>query len=215
VNRLDTLLLTHGDTQHLGGIRAALDDLEPRMILDSPLKDRSSVRRKFHQELATRAMGKAIVQRGDVLQCGAATVRVIYPSAGILRSVADDKALVLCVECGGVRALLTSDSGFSTEMWLLEHESDLRADLVIKGHHATDVSGLPQFIARVHPKAIIVGQQRYGVQPETLDPWVTDLEAAGISVFRQDQCGAVSVRIEDGRFELHGFLNGQTRRFRK
>jgi ComEC/Rec2-related protein len=215
VNRLDALVLTHGDTQHLGGIRAALDDLAPRMILDSPLKDRSSIRRRFHAELATRAMGKAIVQRGDVLQCGGATVRVLYPAAGMVRSVADDKALVLCVECDGIRALLTSDSGFTTEMWLLEHEPDLRADLLIKGHHAKDISGLPQFVARVHPQAVIVGQQRFGVLPETLDPWVSELEATGVSVFRQDQCGAVSVRIRDGSFELRGFLNGQTRQFRK
>jgi ComEC/Rec2-related protein len=214
VDRLDAFLLTHGDAQHVGGAKEMLDDFAPRLVLDSPLKDRSTTRRKFHAELITRMQGKAFLERGDVLVCGDATVRVLYPVAGMNRANADDKALVLRVECNGVRILLTSDSGFSTETWLVENEADLRADVLVKGHHSKDLSGTPEFLSRVSPQTVIVSSLRYGELPTTLDPWTAELEAGGVAVFRQDRCGAVSVKVRNRAVEVRGFLNGQSFRNR-
>jgi competence protein ComEC len=212
VNHLDALLLTHGDAQHVGGATETLNDFNPRIVLDSPLKDRSSTRRKVHMDLAARGLGKGFVARGDELTCGEAIIHVLYPAKGMARSTSDDKALVLRVECGGVRILLMSDSGFSTETWLIENEPDLRADVLIKGHHAKDISGMPEFLSRVSPNAAIVSALSYGESPQALDPWAKDMENRGIAVFRQDRCGAVSLKIRDRALELRGFLNGQ--RFR-
>jgi competence protein ComEC len=212
VNQLSALLLTHGDAQHIGGAKEALDDFAPRMILDSPLKDRSATRRKFHAEMATRGLGKGYISRGDELACGEARVRILYPAVGMARSTSDDKALVIRIECEGQRILLTSDSGFSTETWLIANEPDLRADVLIKGHHAKDISGTPEFLWRVAPRAVIVSALRYGELPEVLDPWAKDLEGRGVAVFRQDQCGAVNVTIRDHALEVLGFVNRQ--RFR-
>lgn len=212
VNQLDALLLTHGDAQHIGGAKAIVDDFSPRAVLDSPLKDRSATRRKFHVELAKGRFGKGFIARGDQLTCGETTVRVLYPPAGLAQSTSDDKALVIRVECEGRRILLMSDSGFPTETWLIENEPDLRADVLIKGHHSKDISGTPEFLSRVSPRAVIVSAMPFGELPEALDPWTKELERRGISVFRQDQCGAVSVKIRDCALELHGFLTSQ--RFR-
>jgi beta-lactamase superfamily II metal-dependent hydrolase len=112
VNQLDALLLTHGDAQHVGGAKEALGDFEPRTIYDSPFKDRSSTRRKFHAELSARGRGKAMIARDDELPCGIATVRVLYPPIGLTRGNADDKALVLRIECEGTRfcSCQTADS---------------------------------------------------------------------------------------------------------
>jgi competence protein ComEC len=212
VNQLSVLLLTHGDAQHVGGAKETLDDFAPCTVLDTPLKDRSTTRRKFHAELAARGLGKGYISRGDVLTCGDAAVRVLYPAAGMTRSTSDDKALVIRIECEGQRILLMSDSGFSTESWLIENEPDLRADVLIKGHHSKDLSGTPEFLSRVAPQAVIVSALKYGELPETLDPWTKELEDRGIAVFRQDRCGAVNVKIRDLALEVSGFVNAQ--RFR-
>jgi hypothetical protein len=156
VNRLDGLLLTHGDVQHLGGAATLLDDFRPRVIVDSVLRDRSSTRKQLHTELARRGLGKALVQRGDLLRLNpGTTARVLYPPAGLARATADDKALVVQLETAGVRVLFLSDSGFATEQWLLENEPDLRSDIVITGQHARDLSGTLDFLARVHPRAVV------------------------------------------------------------
>ncbi|MEQ1859656.1 MAG: ComEC/Rec2 family competence protein [Chthoniobacteraceae bacterium] len=213
VNRLDALVLTHGDAQHIGGAIEALDDFTPKLILDSTIKDLSPTRRGFHAALAEAHRGKVFARRGDEFVAGAARVRVLFPPAGWKRPAADDKALVILVECEGRSVLLMSDSGVATERWLIEHEPALRADVIVKGHHGKDFSGTADFLAHVRPAAIVVGAPDFRAPaPQSLDEWTAATRSRGVTVFRQDECGAVSVRIRDGAIELAGFVNAQ--RFR-
>jgi ComEC/Rec2-related protein len=215
VNRLDGLLFTHGDSRHLGGALTAIDDFQPRLLADSTLRDRSPTRRQLHAVLAQRRIGKGLYRRGDLIRLGdAATLRVLYPPAGLKRNLADDMALVLQLEAGRQRVLFMSDSGFTTEQWLLENEAGLRSDLFIKGQHVKDFSGTADFLARVQPQAVICTALGYGRSPAELDPWARATTAQGIHVFRQDAAGAVQVEIREDGFDLRAFLNGQTFRSR-
>ena len=216
VDWLDGLLLTHGDAQHIGGASAALHDFHPRTIADTALRDRSPTRRRLHGELARSGAGRALLWRGDFLHPSpTATLRVLYPPAGRIRPLADDKALVVQLTSGGVRVLFMSDSGFATEQWLLENEPDLRGDIVVKGHHSKDTPGGSDFLARVHPQAVVCSAPGFGAAPSALDAWQRAMTARGIAVFRQDRCGAVHAELRDGTFELRGFADGQTFRGRK
>jgi ComEC/Rec2-related protein len=214
VNRLDALILSHGDAEHISAALAVIEDFAPRTIFDSPLKDRSAARRDLHAALVKQARGKAFLQRGDVQECGAARVRVLFPPAGITRSLADDKALVLRVECAGVRVLLMSDAGFATERWLLENETDLRAEILIKGHHSRDLSGTRDFLGKVQPQVIVVGPLDYGHPASELDPWAKEIAPLGATLFRQDECGALVLAIGDGTFAVRSWINGQSFRSR-
>jgi ComEC/Rec2-related protein len=216
VNRLDGLLLTHGDSHHIGGGLMALDDFYPRNVVDSPLADRSPTRAAILDELARRRLGKAICERGDRLHLGAGTLlRVLFPPPGLKRSLADDKALVIQCQSAGTRVLFMSDSGFSTEQWLLENEPDLRSDVLVKGQHAKDLSGTLEFLARVQPQAVVCGQLEPTQSSEALDEWASNVTARGIAVFRQDRTGAVRVELRvGGEFEIRAFLSDQTLRSR-
>jgi ComEC/Rec2-related protein len=214
VNRLDAFLATHGDSNHIGAATTLFDDFTPRLVLESTVKDRSASRRKLHTELNERRRGLAFARRGDSFTLGQARIEVLFPPTGWQQNLADDKAIVLRVECEGRRILLMSDSGFAAENWLVHHEPDLRADVLVKGHHERDVSGTPDFIEHVKPGAVIVGTLNLARDPAEFAAWVHDIEARGIAVFRQDRCGAVTLAIRDGELDLRGFVNDQTFRSR-
>jgi len=210
VNNLNGLVFAHGSTRHLGAAISVLDDFHPRAVAESVLMDRSPAHKRVHTELAQRKIGKALYERGDAIRLtDSVALRVLYPPAGLKRGPADDKALVLQLDCDGARVLFMSDSGFSTEQWLLENEPDLRSDLIIKGRHAKDFSGTLDFLARVQPQAIVCGSLPFGKQVETLNAWENDTTQQGIVVFRQDHVGAVNVKIRDGRLEVRAFVGGQ------
>ncbi len=216
VNTLEGLLLTHGDSHHIGGALGVMADFRPRTVVDSALQDRSSTRDHFHLELARRRRGKSIVARDDLIHASpVVTMRVLFPPAGIRRSLADDKAIVMQITAAGRRILLMSDSGFSTERWLVENEADLRSDVLVKGQHARDLSGTTDFLARVQPLAIVCGSLDFSHAPTELDEWEAAATAQGAAVFRQDRTGAVHVEIApDGALELRAFLGDQTFRSR-
>ena len=221
-NRLDGILVSHGDSGHIGGALLALDDFSPRQIVDSSTTDRSKNRRALHAELAARGLGKGIYQRGDWLRISPAIrARVLYPPGGIVARTADDKALVLQLEAGKTRVLFTFDSGFATEHWLLENERDLRSDILVKGRHASDISGTIDFIEAVAPRAIVTPasarDQPTRFTPETMrfsEAWAEQIAAHGIALFRQDETGAVNIEIARDGFVVRGFANGQIFRSR-
>jgi competence protein ComEC len=211
VNRLDGLFLTHGDAQHIGAAFNLFADLHPRTVYDSPVKDRSSTRKKLHAELGALGRGEAFLQQGDTIAMGGATLRVLFPPAGLTRNAADDKALVIMLECEGRRILLTSDAGFATEQWLMEWAGDLKADVLIKGQHARDISGTAEFLDRVQPAAIVVSSDQLRRPNDAFASWAEALQSRGIALFRQDECGAVKLEIgKGGGLRLSGFANAQT-----
>jgi competence protein ComEC len=223
VNSLDGLLVSHGNSGHVGGALVALDDFSPREIADSPVRDRSPSRRALHAQLAARHIGKGIYQRGDwVLLLPAARARILYPPPGISVGSASDKALVLQLECGGSRVLFTWDSGFFTERWLMENEPDLKSDILVKGQHPSDISGTLDFIDAVAPQVIVcsVPERVQSLRPVfanagITDEWARAVAARGIALFRQDQTGAVRIELQPDDFTVRAFLGDQSFRKRK
>ncbi len=51
INRLDGLVLTHGDSLHIGAAPRVIDDVTPRTVFDNPLPNRSIVHRRIRKAL--------------------------------------------------------------------------------------------------------------------------------------------------------------------
>jgi ComEC/Rec2-related protein len=211
VNRLDGLLLTHGDTAHIGAARSVFEDFHPRWIADTIYSDRSPSRRDIHARLAESGFGKRSLQRGDEIVLGGhAVMKVLFPPADIARSQADDKALVCRIEAAGRRVLLNSDAGFPTERWLMENEVDLRADVLVAGWHSRDISGTADFLARVRPIAAVCSSPPFGSPPERVSEWERNVRALGAEPIQQERSGAVRIELrDDGELVLRTFLGGQ------
>ena len=216
VNALDGVLLTHGDSAHLGGASAMFADFHPRWIADTICSDRSPSRRDLHARLAAAKFGRRYLQRGDEILLGEnVTMTVLFPPPGIARTQADDKALVSRIDAAGQRVLLMSDAGFSTERWLIENEPDLRADVLVAGWHSRDISGTADFFACVKPLAVVCSRPPFGSPKERLAEWERNVRAVGAEPFQQAHCGAVRIAMrEDDGFVVQAFLGGQIFRSR-
>jgi ComEC/Rec2-related protein len=216
VNRLDGILLTHGDTAHVGGAVLALDDFHPRWIADTIFYSvRSPSRRDIHARLAAAKIGRRYFQRGDEFSLGEnATLKVLFPPPEIARTQADDKALVCRIEAAGLRVLLMSDAGFSTERWLMENETDLRADVIVAGWHSRDLSGTADFLALVAPRAVVRSRPPFGVSEERLAERERGVRAIGAEAFHQEHCGAVRIELRGDGVTITPFLGGQIFRSR-
>jgi len=211
VNRLDGLLLTHGDSGHLGGALALLETMPVADVLDSPYRDRSPLRRKVHSVLAEGNAGKTIVCRGDVVTLAPGiTLHVLFPSTGRTLRTADDKALVFRLDVDErLRILFASDAGFLTEQWLLEQNEPeaLRSHLLIKGIHAADLSGTPEFLAAVAPEVVVTSGTDFPPRQRVDETWARGLEERGIRLLRQDRCGAVRIVVDEtGHWSAQGLI---------
>ena len=201
VNNLDGFLLTHGDAQHIGGTPALLEQMSPGEIVDSPLRNRSASRRSAHATLIALQKAKSILSRGDVITLAPdVQLHVLFPPEGLRSSRADDQAFVLRLDAAGRRILLSSDAGFPTETWLLENvpAEELRSDIWIKQMHASDLSGIPEFVNAVRPALLVASSTAFPPAEKLDETWAAQIEALGIRLLRQDRTGAVSISLDAG-----------------
>jgi competence protein ComEC len=212
VNRLDGLVLTHGDAAHIGGGTAVMHAFRPRQLIDSPLPDRSIVHRRVIRASVERSIPRKLVAGGTEFPVSKqVTARVLFPSEDFRGKIADDQALVVQLLLpGNTRVLLMSDSGEATERTLLQQCADLRSELLIKGQHHSGASGTPDFLDAVQPQAIIATAREPAENQRIKEDWAEMVKRRGITLLRQDKTGAVSARFFDDHWEARPFLEGET-----
>jgi competence protein ComEC len=211
VNRLDGLILTHGDAAHIGGAGGVVSDFQPRQVIDTRAQDRSSFHRNFIEFLAAAKRPRRLCQAGDEFKLSReTTARVLFPPQVFEGGRADDQALVLqLIVSGKSRALLMSDSSAATERVLLRNYPDLRADVVIKGQHHSGDSGSPEFLDRVQPQAIVATSRDFPESERLKPEWVETVRRRGIKLFRQDETGAVQIRLFRDNWEATSYVSGE------
>lgn len=211
VRRVDTLLLTHGDAEHVGGAVQTLATTQPRRTIDSILRDRSPARQQFHAALDDRHHPKTLAWPDDIFSAGKIGSVQLFPPLSADRSrTADDQTIPARIRLGGFAILCMSDSGVTIEQRLLaQHLNALPSDVLVLGRHGDDLFATGDFLAAVQPRVIILAARdlfRDGSGEEALRE---RLRSTGAEIFDQELCGAVVITLQDGRVELRGFLNGQ------
>ncbi|MGI9114842.1 MAG: ComEC/Rec2 family competence protein [Chthoniobacterales bacterium] len=206
VNRLQGLLLTHGDAQHIGAASDVIDDFSPREIYDNPLTVRSSVQR----HLAGRSRRRS-VSRGDALVFGHDVhARILYPPANLTVTAADDAPLIVQLTINDQTSVLfESDAGDEAEAALLGAGEELQSDILVKGQHHDGGSGTPEFLDAVRPALIIASSRPSPFAENVSGEWASDVAERGIKLIRQDQSGAVEIQFRGGGWQARSYSTGE------
>jgi competence protein ComEC len=212
VNRLNGLLLSHGDSQHIGGAARLLSDLRSRILIDNPAPDRSSIHKRVRRLVDDRKLPVKRPVQGDRFEVGPGlSCSVLYPPHGFSSSISDDQALVLRMNVtNGPNILFMSDSGLATEKALLGAGMDLHSDIVIKGQHHSGKSGSNEFLAAVRPQLVIATSRDFPQHERIDDQWAEELRRRDIKLFRQNDTGAVEIYLRPNEWVARAYLTGET-----
>jgi len=204
VTRLDLLIASHGDLDHRGGLPAVLECVPTARLWLPAGGGEDPAFEALLAEAAKRGIEIAEKGRGDRAETFAdLRVTPLWPprSGGLSRNQA---SLVVRIEVGGSRILLSGDIEAAAEAALVSSGADLRADLLELPHHGSRTSATAAFLRAVAPAVAIASAPcpgRFGMPHRV----VLDRAAAlGIPVWWTGRDGAVLVGLS-GRPVVSGW----------
>jgi competence protein ComEC len=216
VARLEGMILTHGDAQHLGGAEAVVDSLKPREIYESVLDDRSPTRRTLREKLAENGTPIRRAPVGEIIETGHASFfEILYPPVDIAAGLADDKALVVVFEAAGWRVLFLSDAGTQTLEWLKENSESLRADVVVSGAHSRGGAVGSGFLKATGARVLIAGNAPFPSRERLPISTRQAALAAEVDIVTLDTTGALTLSLRPDRLTIVGFYDDSTRELRR
>ncbi|MBK6853758.1 MAG: DNA internalization-related competence protein ComEC/Rec2 [Burkholderiales bacterium] len=197
---LDLLMLSHRDTDHVGGARAVFAGVGAR--------DFSSSLETDHPLLAGRTHRRCLA--GQRWSWDGVSFEVLHPTerdyerhaAGHLRPNA--LSCVLRIDDGRRSALLLGDVERLQELELLERSaSRLRADVLLVAHHGSHTSSDPIFLDHVTARWGLIQAGHHNRYGHPADEVVERLLDHGITLVRTDVCGAWHWRSADAQNWCH------------
>ena len=212
VNRLDGLLLTHGDSLHIGGAAELLRDFHRVRLMDNPVPDRSTIHQQLQRLLQQQGIKTDHLAAGESFRLSReVTAHVLFPPRVFLANMSDDQTYVIqLVVAPSTSILFMSDSGQETENALLAYGLNLRSDIIVKGQHHSGQSGSDPFLDAVRPQLIIATSRDFPEYERISDEWAEHVRARGIKLFRQDETGTATVRVGRDGWEAQSYLTGET-----
>ena len=185
VRALDVVVLSHEDTDHLGGALTVMESVEVQALASS-LPPAHSLNALVGASARCRA--------GTGWEWDGVRFEFLHPQAGWESARRNNQSCVLRVDAGGVSLLLTGDIERAAEWTLLKNAP--RSDILLVPHHGSRTSSSAEFIAAVAPRWAVVPagyRNRFGHPArEVLERY----RAAGVPLLRTDLDGAITIFLK-------------------
>ena len=202
--RIDMILATHPDKDHIGGLVDVLTRYEVGKIIRTENESDTAVASAF-SFMSAEEVGAIthLARAGDVIQLGASTTLTVYsPASDPTTWESNNASIVTKLTYGEIDFMLTGDASVGTEEWMIDEYGGLLSSEVLKlGHHGSRTSTADSFLDTVQPTYAIVSagaDNRYGHPHEEV---VAKVQARNIQLL-DTLGGAVVFRSDGGRVWL-------------
>jgi competence protein ComEC len=213
VRRLDTLVVTHGDPDHVGGAAAVVRALAPRAIvegvpvpphvpLQSLMKDGDNLGAEWR-----------IVTPGLVTRWRKLSIRVLHPPPPDWerQRVRNEDSVVLELSFGDVTIVLPGDVGVVGESAALAHARPSSLVLLKAAHHGSATSSSPALLATLRPRVVIFSAGRANRFGHPSSAVVARVRRAGAEMFSTASDGCIVVDTDGSSVVIRTWTGKEVR----
>lgn len=196
IEELDYLVLTHPDSDHIGGAPVIIGKFEIDTVFVSNFEKDNKTYRKLIQALDDQKLDYTTPEAGSQYRLGTATITILAPCREYDNP--NDASVALMIQNGNHKFLFTGDAEEEAEQDMIESGMTLSADVYQVGHHGSKTSTSEAFLEAVNPTYAVIscaeGNEYGHPHARTLNA----LRAEGVKVYRTDEAGTV-IASSDGK----------------
>ena len=195
INKLDYLILTHPDSDHIGGAPVIITKFNIDKVFVSNYEKDNKTYMKLIQALDNKHLKQTTPKVGAKYSLGTAKFTILAPNDTYNNP--NDASIALLIQNGKNRFLFTGDAEEDAEQDILENGLDLSADVYKAGHLGSRTATSEEFFEAVSPSSAVIScgeDNSYGhPHAQTLNTFRMN----GVKVYRTDEEGTI-IATSDG-----------------
>ncbi len=202
IKEIDALILSHGQSDHAGGIRHLLRNFKVHEIWDNGrLIYPEDFLAYMHENITRRRL-----QRGDIVEGKGYRITVLHPYDGFYTVYSDDNDenndwIALKVQGRKNSFLFAGDIEEEAEDDIAHLKEYLKSGVLKVPHHGSKTSTSQTFLSAVSPEVAVISVGRNNTYGHPHDETIETLD--GVGIFRTDKDGAIGIKEQpDGRLEI-------------
>ncbi|MBA9026168.1 MBL fold metallo-hydrolase [Peribacillus huizhouensis] len=195
VSKVDILIGTHPDADHIGGMDAVIDSFDIGKIYMPKVQRNTQTFESVLQSIQNKVLTVTTAKAGIELDLDPAVqVKMIAPLDDTT-SDANEMSAVVRLQYGEQSFLLTGDAGIPTEEKWLQSGELIQSTVLLTGHHGSNHSTSEAFLKAVQPKyaVIQVGKNSYGHPTSEV---LERLHSEKINIYRNDTDGTIVFKTD-------------------
>lgn len=189
IRKIDKLILTHNDQDHIGGANAVMEAMQVKEIVIPEVLQKDFITTPMWEGAVKEKSKVTLLENGEGWRNEEDSFYVVHPVQYTEKS--NESSLVLLAEINKVKWLFTGDLGEEGEFELINRYPQMEVDVLKVGHHGSKHSSSAPFLDQINAKLAVVSageNNRYNhPSPEV----VKALQERRIRLLRTDQHGAI------------------------
>ena len=211
VRSLQTLLVTHGDPDHIGGASPVIDIFAPTRLLAGVAVPRHAPSRELLAH--ARSIGASVddVRLGESLDIDGVHVQVLNPPEPDWerQRVRNDDSIVLEVLYGDVAVLLTGDISADIERAIAPRLTPARVRILKVAHHGSRTSTSRDLLDAWRPQIAVISCGRGNSFGHPAPEVIERLHNVGARIYRTDLDGEVTLETDGREVRVRTYAGGR------
>ncbi|OGI17467.1 MAG: DNA internalization-related competence protein ComEC/Rec2 [Candidatus Melainabacteria bacterium RIFOXYA12_FULL_32_12] len=203
INKLDVLVLTHPDRDHIGGTVDVLKRIKTSQIMDNGEKTDSTIYKKTQDFIRKKNITVKHLTNGNKIDIDKDLKISVIKSANIYGDTNNDTSVILYLEYKNFSALLMGDAE-AESLNSIKKYVNKSIDVVKVGHHGSFNSVNEEFLDYLKPKTAIisVGKNKYS-HPDKLT--LNILKEFDIKTLRTDKDNAIEIKTDGENIKINSY----------
>lgn len=197
ISVIHAICISHFHQDHVNAVVSLIEKYTVEEIYFTPTTADVKLYQEIQKEAAEHGTVLKEVYAGDILQFGALSVQVLFPTYNVAQDTSLDlnaKSTVYKIEINEKVYLFMGDSGEIAENFLIKDQKLKNIYLLVVGHHGSKTSTSEEFIQELKPSVSIISSKKsvYGHPAERV---TQVLKKYNSQILITENLGAIKIKI--------------------
>lgn len=199
--KIDLLIATHPDADHIGGLVDVLEQYQVGQFIDPGKTHTTSLYENLLNLVSAKNIPYALGRKGDSYNFDEATMRVLSPTDQLYQDT-NDCSVVIELKYGDIKFLLPGDAAEAAELNMVLSKTLSRCQILKAGHHGSSHSTTKKLLQSVKPEVAIISCGRDNRFGHPARETLSRLDSAGCEFYRTDEQGNIRVETDGRQYQV-------------